>query len=122
MEVQDNSFPMAIYVVSGDEDGERGAVELRFCALKMPCGNVLNFLEANLSGPLFSCWYLPLLAATFTFSQSLGILKSCFRSKCNTPPRRKHEVQHHGYRHNTMASTIEKTKRKKDNYRGHYVS
>ncbi|GJY32279.1 phosphoglucosamine mutase family protein, partial [Tanacetum coccineum] len=48
-EVQDNSFPMAIYVVSGDEDGERGAVELRFCALKMPCGNVLNFLEANLS-------------------------------------------------------------------------
>ncbi|GKA61566.1 peroxisome biogenesis protein 1-like protein, partial [Tanacetum coccineum] len=30
-EVQDNSFPMAIYVVSGDKDGERGAVELRFC-------------------------------------------------------------------------------------------
>ncbi|GKA17099.1 reverse transcriptase domain-containing protein [Tanacetum coccineum] len=49
------------------------------------------------------------------------MVKSC-DSCCNTPPRRKHEVQHHGYRHNTMASTIEKTKRKKDNYRGHYVS
>ncbi|GJY28951.1 phosphoglucomutase isoform X2 [Tanacetum coccineum] len=33
-EVQDNSSPMAIYVVSGDEDGERGAVELRMRLLR----------------------------------------------------------------------------------------
>ncbi|GKF40388.1 hypothetical protein Tco_0120449, partial [Tanacetum coccineum] len=27
--------------------------------------------------------------------------------KCHTPPRRKHEVELHGYHYNTMASTIE---------------
>ncbi|GKE09628.1 cysteine protease ATG4-like protein isoform X1, partial [Tanacetum coccineum] len=52
-EVQDNSSPMAIYVVSGDEDGER----------------VVPYSRAGSLGSM-SCKinprYLPLLAATFT--------------------------------------------------------
>ncbi|GJY80696.1 hypothetical protein Tco_0493447 [Tanacetum coccineum] len=42
--------------------------------------------------------------------------------KCHTPPRRKHEVELHGYHYNTMASTIEILKGKENNHRGHYVS
>ncbi|GKE86887.1 hypothetical protein Tco_1560629 [Tanacetum coccineum] len=39
-----------------------------------------------------------------------------------TPPRRKHEVELHGYHYNTMMSTIEILKGKENNHRGHYVS
>ncbi|GKA42040.1 retrovirus-related pol polyprotein from transposon TNT 1-94 [Tanacetum coccineum] len=32
------------------------------------------------------------------------------KHNCHTPPRRKHEAYHHGYHHNIMMSTIERTK------------
>ncbi|KAL7589830.1 hypothetical protein Lser_V15G37266 [Lactuca serriola] len=83
--LQDNSFPMAIYVVSGDEDGERGGapvlcIEDASTQCSQFSRNQVEFSPLLLLVPLVlgldkvNPRYLPLLAATFTFPQSLGIL------------------------------------------------
>ncbi|GKD01000.1 hypothetical protein Tco_1171274, partial [Tanacetum coccineum] len=43
------------------------------------------------------------------------IQKLLLNQKCHTPPRRNHEVKLHGYRYNTMVSTIEILKGKVNN-------
>ncbi|GJR56260.1 cysteine protease ATG4-like protein isoform X1 [Tanacetum coccineum] len=84
-EVQDNSFPMAIYVVSGDEDGERGGAPVlciedamrqcsEFSRGQLEWSPILVLVPLVLGLDKVNPRYLPLLAATFTFSQSLGIL------------------------------------------------
>ncbi|GMP21923.1 hypothetical protein CsSME_00000136 [Camellia sinensis var. sinensis] len=84
-ELEDQSFPMAIYVVSGDEDGERGGAPIvciedasRHC-FEFSKGQA-NWTPILLLVPLvlgldkINPRYIPLLSATFTFPQSLGIL------------------------------------------------
>ncbi|PWA54324.1 cysteine protease ATG4B [Artemisia annua] len=83
--VQDDSFPMAIYVVSGDEDGERGGAPVlciedamrqcsEFSRGQHEWSPILVLVPLVLGLDKVNPRYLPLLAATFTFSQSLGIL------------------------------------------------
>ncbi|XP_042941802.1 cysteine protease ATG4-like isoform X1 [Carya illinoinensis] len=84
-DLEDQPLPMAVYIVSGDEDGERGGAPVlciedasRHCCefsrgqadwtpilLLVPL--VLGLEEVNPR-------YIPLLQATFMFPQSLGIL------------------------------------------------
>ncbi|KAI3816597.1 hypothetical protein L1987_16300 [Smallanthus sonchifolius] len=82
---QDKSFPMAIYVVSGDEDGERGGAPVlciedasRICSEfsrnQVEWSPILLLVPLVLGLDKVNPRYLPLLAATFTFPQSLGIL------------------------------------------------
>ncbi|XP_071686295.1 LOW QUALITY PROTEIN: cysteine protease ATG4-like [Rutidosis leptorrhynchoides] len=84
-ELEGNSFPMAIYVVSGDEDGERGGAPvlciedaLRHCSEfsrgQVEWSPMLLLVPLVLGLDKVNPRYLPLLAATFIFPQSLGIL------------------------------------------------
>ncbi|KAJ0725011.1 putative peptidase C54, papain-like cysteine peptidase superfamily [Helianthus annuus] len=83
--LQDKSFPMAIYVVSGDEDGERGGAPVlciedasrncsEFSKNQIEWSPILLLVPLVLGLDKVNPRYLPLLAATFTFPQSLGIL------------------------------------------------
>uniref|UniRef100_A0A2P2JY10 Cysteine protease n=1 Tax=Rhizophora mucronata TaxID=61149 RepID=A0A2P2JY10_RHIMU len=79
------SFPMAVYVVSGDEDGERGGAPivfiedaLRHC-LEFSKGQsawtpLLLLVPLVLGLEKINPRYIPSLQATFTFPQSLGLL------------------------------------------------
>lgn len=79
------SLPMTVYVVSGDEDGERGGAPV--VCIEDASRNCVEFSKGRdeftpilLLVPLvlgldkINPRYIPLLAATFTFPQSLGIL------------------------------------------------
>ncbi|OAY71055.1 Cysteine protease ATG4B [Ananas comosus] len=79
------SMPMAIYVVSGDEDGERGGapvvcvdVASRLCSDfskgKSDWTPILLLVPLVLGLEKVNSRYIPLLRETFTFPQSLGIL------------------------------------------------
>ncbi|XP_027163003.1 cysteine protease ATG4-like [Coffea eugenioides] len=82
---EDLSSVIAIYVVSGDEDGERGGApvicidDITTHCVECSKGQV-NWLPIILLVPLvlgldkLNTRYLPLLGATFCFPQSLGIL------------------------------------------------
>ncbi|EEE61922.1 hypothetical protein OsJ_16662 [Oryza sativa Japonica Group] len=79
------SFPMALYVVSGDEDGERGGAPV-VCidvAAQLCCdfnkgqstwSPILLLVPLVLGLDKINPRYIPLLKETFTFPQSLGIL------------------------------------------------
>uniref|UniRef100_A0A0A9D8Q9 Cysteine protease n=1 Tax=Arundo donax TaxID=35708 RepID=A0A0A9D8Q9_ARUDO len=78
-------FPMALYVVSGDEDGERGGAPVvcidvaaqLCCALnkgQMTWSPILLLVPLVLGVDKTNPRYIPLLKETFTFPQSLGIL------------------------------------------------
>ncbi|EEF33181.1 Cysteine protease ATG4B, putative [Ricinus communis] len=79
------SLPMAVYVVSGDEDGERGGAPVvyiedasRHC-LEFSRGQadwtpILLLVPLVLGLDKVNPRYIPSLQATFTFSQSLGIM------------------------------------------------
>ncbi|KAF5959246.1 hypothetical protein HYC85_000455 [Camellia sinensis] len=84
-ELEDQSFPVAIYVVSGDEDGKRGGALVvcvedasRHC-FEFSKGQA-NWTPILLLVPLvlgldkINPRYIPFLSATFMFPQSLGIL------------------------------------------------
>ncbi|KAI7728619.1 hypothetical protein M8C21_028658 [Ambrosia artemisiifolia] len=82
---QDKSFPMAIYVVSGDEDGERGGAPVlciedasrncfEFSRNQAEWSPILLLVPLVLGLDKVNPRYLPTLVATFTFPQSLGIL------------------------------------------------
>ncbi|XP_020092565.1 cysteine protease ATG4B-like isoform X2 [Ananas comosus] len=79
------SLPMALYVVSGDEDGERGGapvvcvdVASRLCSdfseAHSAWGPVLLLVPLVLGLEKINPRYIPLLKETFMFPQSLGIL------------------------------------------------
>ncbi|KAL2553288.1 Cysteine protease ATG4a [Forsythia ovata] len=79
------SSMMAIYVVSGDEDGERGGAPVlcvqdisrhcfEFSRGEVDWTPVLMLVPLVLGLDKVNPRYLPLLAATFTFPQCLGIL------------------------------------------------
>lgn len=79
------SLPMAVYVVSGDEDGERGGAPVvciedasRHC-LEFSKGQenwtpILLLVPLVLGLEKVNPRYIPSLRATFTFPQSLGIM------------------------------------------------
>ncbi|XP_074281285.1 cysteine protease ATG4-like [Silene latifolia] len=78
-------LPMAVYIVSGDEDGERGGApvvcveDVSDCCLKYSGGQadwaaVLLLVPLVLGLEKINPRYVPLLKATFAFPQSLGIL------------------------------------------------
>ncbi|KAL7000896.1 Cysteine protease atg4 [Sarracenia purpurea var. burkii] len=80
-----HSFPMAIYVVSGDEDGERGGAPVvciedasrhcfEFSNRQVDWTPILLLVPLVLGLDKVNPRYIPLLGATFTFPQSLGIL------------------------------------------------
>lgn len=84
-ELQEQSLPMAIYVVSGDEDGERGGAPvvciedasrhcLEFLRGQVDWSPILLLVPLVLGLDKVNPRYVPLLAATFTFPQSLGIM------------------------------------------------
>ncbi|XP_038680587.1 cysteine protease ATG4-like isoform X1 [Tripterygium wilfordii] len=79
------SLPMAVYIVSGDEDGERGGAPV--VCIEDASGRCFEFSNGQtawtpilLLVPLvlglekINTRYIPSLRATFTFPQSLGIL------------------------------------------------
>ncbi|CAA0822954.1 Cysteine protease ATG4a [Striga hermonthica] len=79
------SSVMTLYVVSGDEDGERGGAPvlciehiarhcLEFGGTQVGWAPVLLMVPLVLGLEKVNPRYLPLLTATFTFPQSLGIL------------------------------------------------
>lgn len=79
------SFPMALYVVSGDEDGERGGapvvcidVAAQLCydfnKGQSAWSPILLLVPLVLGLDKINPRYIPLLKETFTFPQSLGIL------------------------------------------------
>uniref|UniRef100_A0ACD5Z3N5 Uncharacterized protein n=1 Tax=Avena sativa TaxID=4498 RepID=A0ACD5Z3N5_AVESA len=79
------SFPMALYVVSGDEDGERGGapvvcidVAAQLCydfnKDQSVWSPILLLVPLVLGLDKVNPRYIPLLKETFTFPQSLGIL------------------------------------------------
>ncbi|KAL6555876.1 hypothetical protein OROHE_007150 [Orobanche hederae] len=77
------SLMMALYVVSGDEDGERGGAPVlciedisRHCSEfgGVDWAPILLMVPLVLGLEKVNPRYLPLLSATFTFPQSLGIL------------------------------------------------
>ncbi|XP_078442364.1 cysteine protease ATG4-like [Wolffia australiana] len=79
----DQPMPMAVYVVSGDEDGERGGAPLlyvdiatRLCSKLSPdqWSPLLVLVPLVLGLDKVNPRYIPLLSETFTFSQSLGII------------------------------------------------
>ncbi|CAO2838330.1 unnamed protein product [Amaranthus hypochondriacus] len=78
-------LPMAVYIVSGDEDGERGGapvvcIEDVYICCHEHSGGAADWMPILLLVPLvlgldkLNPRYVPLLGATFTFPQSLGIL------------------------------------------------
>ncbi|XP_076924625.1 cysteine protease ATG4-like [Bidens hawaiensis] len=84
-EPKDKLFPMAVYIVSGDEDGERGGAPVlciedasricsEFARNQADWSPLLLLVPLVLGLDKVNPRYLPLLAATFTFPQSLGIL------------------------------------------------
>ncbi|KAM0015061.1 putative peptidase C54, papain-like cysteine peptidase superfamily [Helianthus debilis subsp. tardiflorus] len=84
-EPEDKLFPMAVYIVSGDEDGERGGAPVlciedasRICSEfsrnQVDWSPLLLLVPLVLGLDKVNPRYLPFLAATFTFPQSLGIL------------------------------------------------
>ncbi|KAL5214786.1 hypothetical protein ABZP36_003938 [Zizania latifolia] len=79
------SFPMALYVVSGDEDGERGGapvvcidVVAQLCCDfnkgQSAWSPIVLLVPLVLGLDKINPRYIPLLKETFTFPQSLGIL------------------------------------------------
>ncbi|KAG8373676.1 hypothetical protein BUALT_Bualt11G0049400 [Buddleja alternifolia] len=79
------SLMMAVYVVSGDEDGERGGAPVlcvedvskqcsEFCGGQNDWAPILLMVPLVLGLEKVNPRYLPLLSATFTFPQSLGVL------------------------------------------------
>lgn len=79
------SLPMAVYIVSGDEDGERGGApvvcleDVSACCREHTGGEaewtaILLLVPLVLGLDKLNPRYVPLLGATFTFPQSLGIL------------------------------------------------
>ncbi|KAJ6802148.1 cysteine protease ATG4B-like [Iris pallida] len=79
------TLPMAVYVVSGDEEGERGGapvicvdVAARLCADfskgQLAWTPILLLVPLVLGLEKVNPRYIPLLRETFTFPQSLGIL------------------------------------------------
>lgn len=79
------SLPMAVYVVSGDEDGERGGAPVvciddasRHCSQfskgQADWGPILLLVPLVLGLDKVNPRYIPSLQAAFTFPQSLGIL------------------------------------------------
>jgi cysteine protease ATG4 len=79
------NFPMALYVVSGDEDGERGGapvvcidVAAQLCSDfnkgQSTWSPILLLVPLVLGLDKINPRYIPLLKETFTFPQSLGIL------------------------------------------------
>ncbi|PSS17527.1 Cysteine protease [Actinidia chinensis var. chinensis] len=84
-ELDNQSFPMAVYVVSGDEDGERGGAPVvcvedvsrrcfEFSKGQANWTPVLLLVPLVLGLDKVNPRYIPLLGTTFTFPQSLGIL------------------------------------------------
>ncbi|KAL3717189.1 hypothetical protein ACJRO7_008728 [Eucalyptus globulus] len=78
-------FPIALYIVSGDEDGERGGApvlcieDARKCCSEFSRGQdewtpILLLVPLVLGLEKVNPRYIPLLRATFSFPQSLGIL------------------------------------------------
>ncbi|KAA8529022.1 hypothetical protein F0562_033490 [Nyssa sinensis] len=83
--LEEQSLPMAIYVVSGDEDGERGGAPVvciedasrhcfEFSRGQVDWTPILLLVPLVLGVEKVNPRYIPLLRATFTFPQSLGIL------------------------------------------------
>ncbi|KAL5987496.1 hypothetical protein ACLOJK_035244 [Asimina triloba] len=85
IEENNQPFPMTMYIVSGDEDGEQGGAPV-VCIenAAMLCSNfhnsqatwapILLLVPLVLGLDKVNPRYIPLLWATFTFPQSLGIL------------------------------------------------
>ncbi|XP_058110611.1 cysteine protease ATG4B-like isoform X2 [Magnolia sinica] len=85
VEEGNGSFPMAVYIVSGDEDGERGGAPVvcienatrlcsDFCNGQAAWSPILLLVPLVLGLDKVNPRYIPLLRETFTFPQSLGIL------------------------------------------------
>ncbi|XP_077221068.1 cysteine protease ATG4-like isoform X2 [Tasmannia lanceolata] len=85
LEKQKNALPMVVYVVSGDEDGERGGAPVlciedaarlcsNFCKGQGAWAPILLLVPLVLGLDKLNVRYIPLLWATFSFPQSLGIL------------------------------------------------
>ncbi|KAI4313637.1 hypothetical protein L6164_026596 [Bauhinia variegata] len=83
--LEEQPLPMAIYVVSGDEDGERGGApvvcieDATKCCSEFSRGQaawtpLLLLVPLVLGLDKVNPRYIPLLKSTFTFPQSLGIL------------------------------------------------
>ncbi|KAK9287969.1 hypothetical protein L1049_016414 [Liquidambar formosana] len=84
-DLEDHSLSMAVYIVSGDEDGERGGAPVvciedayRHC-FEFSKGQddwtpILLLVPLVLGLDKVNPRYIPSLGATFTFPQSLGIL------------------------------------------------
>lgn len=79
------TLPMAVYIVSGDEDGERGGAPVvcidtaaslssDFSKGKSTWAPILLLVPLVLGLEKINPRYVPLLLETFTFPQSLGIL------------------------------------------------
>lgn len=79
------ALPMALYIVSGDEDGERGGapivcMDIAFklcseCSTAQSTGaSILLLVPLVLGLEKVNLRYMPLLWETFTFPQSLGIM------------------------------------------------
>ncbi|KAI3962209.1 hypothetical protein MKX01_030759 [Papaver californicum] len=79
------SLPMAVHIVSGDEDGERGGAPVlciedaaRYCSEfgkgQADWSPILLLVPLVLGLEKVNTRYIPSLRATFTFPQSLGIL------------------------------------------------
>ncbi|XP_077246602.1 cysteine protease ATG4-like [Tasmannia lanceolata] len=84
-EKHSHSLPMAVYVVSGDEDGERGGAPVLciedvarlcsdFCKGQVSWAPILLLVPLVLGIDKINPRYIPLLWAMFSFPQSLGIL------------------------------------------------
>ncbi|XP_068668239.1 cysteine protease ATG4B-like isoform X2 [Aristolochia californica] len=82
---ENKTLPMAVYIVSGDEDGERGGAPvvcidaaarlcLDFCEGQAVWSPMLLLVPLVLGLDKINPRYIPLLWSTFTFPQSLGIL------------------------------------------------
>ncbi|XP_047067442.1 cysteine protease ATG4B-like [Lolium rigidum] len=82
---RNENFPMALYVVSGDEDGERGGAPVvcidaaaqlcyDFNKDQSTWSPILLLVPLVLGLDKINPRYIPLLKETFTFPQSLGIL------------------------------------------------
>ncbi|XVF14651.1 hypothetical protein REPUB_Repub09cG0080000 [Reevesia pubescens] len=85
IDIEHPSLPMAVYVVSGDEDGERGGAPVvcvedayRHCFEFSRCQAdwtpILLLVPLVLGLEKVNPRYIPSLQATFTFPQCLGIL------------------------------------------------
>ncbi|EOX94074.1 Peptidase family C54 protein isoform 3 [Theobroma cacao] len=84
-DLEHQSLPMAVYVVSGDEDGERGGAPVvcvedasrhcfEFSRCRADWTPILLLVPLVLGLDKVNSRYIPSLQATFTFPQCLGIL------------------------------------------------